>query len=166
MKNRLFILFLVVGILVSALCACENSSREAQNRDDTDVEYKNEWTYIHKRVGPLTSPIWCAFIDTREVDLWHIYLSPVKDVTLEEVVEFAPVRISLPVDFPLDDTVVRFSDDTYIAIEYLQEVWNSHNAPQGVVRAEYDARNNDFRIYFKVPNRLTGSYEGSIEIVE
>lgn len=163
--KRFFILLWVVGILVSAISACENVEGEP-NGDDAAVEYKNEWTYIHKRVGPLKSTIWCAFIDTREVNLWHIYLSPVRNVLFEEVVQFEPVRITVPVDFPLDDTAVRLSEDSQIAVEYLDEVWTKSNAPRSVVRAEYDARINNFRIYFNIPNRLSGSYEGAIVIVE
>ncbi len=121
---------------------------------------------MHNRVGALKSDIYSAFIDTREVNIWCIYLAPVRNISFEEVMLFSPVKITLPVDFPLDGTIVRFSDDPLISVEYIKEQWNGHNTHRSVIKAEYDARINCFRIYFDIPDKLTGSYEGSIEIIE
>ncbi|MBQ2702475.1 MAG: hypothetical protein IJF63_01280 [Alistipes sp.] len=130
------------------------------------VEYANEWTYLHNKVGALNSIIWGAFIDSREVNMWHIYLAPVKDITFEEVSYFSPVKITIPVDFPLDGSKHLFSESADISVTYGSEVWNSANAPQGSIRAEYNAKRGNFKIRFTTDGKLKGYYSGPITVVE
>ena len=133
------------------MISCEKAN---ENRDNTPEEesWENAWTYNHNKVGPLVSTIWGAFIDTREIDFWHIYLSPVK--------------ITLPVDFPLDGSKILFWQDQSIVVEYGREKWSWENSPKGYVKAAYDARDNYFEIRFSTASKLKGYYCGELTIIE
>lgn len=130
------------------------------------VAYANEWRYFHNKAGALYSIIWDAFIDTREMNMWHIYLAPVKDITFEEVNYFSPVKISITVDFPLDGSKHLFSESADISVAYGAEVWNKTNSPQGSIRAEYNAKRGIFKIRFTTNGKLNGYYSGPITVIE
>ena len=162
---------LLVGVVVamlSVVVACQKSNKNdgrVVGPKDVDTT-KNEWVYNYDTVGALSSTIWKAFIDTREAYIWQIYLSPVKDIEFDEVFDFSPVKIIVPVDFPLDGTLVRFADDSSIRVEYDPVWWDATNASDGFVSATYDYRTNIFEITFHTSGRLKGHYRGSLDIVE
>ncbi len=130
------------------------------------ITYANEWIYFHQNAGALDSVIRSAYIDTREMNMWHIYLVPVNNITFEEIFYFSPVKISVPVDFPLDGAKYLFSESTDISIEYRSDVWNATNAPRGGIRATFEINPNIFTIRFTTNGKLRGAYSGPIEIIE
>ena len=156
---------LLIVATLAAMISCEKTN---ENRDNTPEEesWENAWTYNHNKVGPLVSTIWGAFIDTREIDFWHIYLSPVTNIEFEEVADFSPVKITLPVDFPLDGSKILFWQDQSIVVEYGREKWSWENSPKGYVKAAYDARDNFFEIRFSTASKLKGYYCGELTIIE
>lgn len=167
MTMRLFrIAILAMAVVLATMTSCERPDGDGGTTPDEEESFENEWTYQHNKVGPLVSTIWCAFIDTREMDLWHIYLSPVTNIKFEEVTDFSPVKITLPVDFPLDGSKIRFSEDAVIVVTYGKEQWSHSNAPNGYVKASYDARINDFEIRFSTASKLKGYYRGELTIIE
>lgn len=131
-----------------------------------DVEYQNKWTYLHNKVGPLDSKIWTIFIDAREMNFWTLYLSPVTNITFEDVAEFSPVKISIPVDFPLDGTKVGISKESSIVIEYMSQRWDYTNAPTGSIRIDYQSSSGIMSLHFTTNGELRGDYTGPISIIE
>lgn len=139
---------------------------EGECRNVGAINYANKLIYVHEETGAIDSVIWSAFIDTREVNMWHIYLAPVKNITFEEVSYFSPIKISLPVDFPLDGLKYLISESADISIEYRKERWNASNAPKGSIRATYEIKPGIFTIRFTTNGKLRGAYCGPIEIIE
>jgi hypothetical protein len=166
--KRLLVAVVVAWSVLSGAVACHKTvdpGGVAPTLEEVDTD-KNEWVHIIKDVDPLISTIWCAFIDTREVNFWHIYLSPVRDIEFEEVFDFSPVKITLPVDFPLDGTVVRFSADRAIRLTYGSKYWDASNTPKGVLSATYEAHSGHFEITFNIGATLKGHYSGPLTIIE
>lgn len=165
--KRFEVAILAVILALLTVVSCESAHEGKTPTPEEEVEsFENAWVYNHNKVGPLTSTIWDAFIDTREVDFWHIYLSPVKDITFEEVADFMPVKITLPVYFPMDGTKVLLSEDRLIEVEYGREKWSGESSPKGYIKAAYDARNNLFEIRFSTAGKLKGYYCGALNIIE
>lgn len=164
---RLWVALATAVVTLSAMVACEHPNSGSGSTADMEVDTdKNEWVYTYKEVGPMASTIWKVFIDTREVALWQVYLSPVKDIEFEEVFGFSPVKITLPIDFPLDGTRVRLAEEASIRVVYDPEWWDASNAPNGFVCATYDYRNGHFEITFHTSSRLKGHYSGPLTIIE
>ena len=165
--KRFWIANVVAAVALSTVVACESPDKERLPAiyDDVDTD-KNEWIFDYNNVGPLASKIWGIFIDTRQMDLWQLYLSPVTNIEFEEVFDYTPVKITIPVDFPLDGSNVRFSADDEIRVEYVSVVWDASNAPNGFLRARYDSSSGNFEITFATGDRLKGHYRGPLTIIE
>lgn len=170
--KRLFIALTAAAIALSATVACEHPHPNNDSNDTTDAlvndinTESNEWVFDYKNVGPLASKIWDAYIDTREMDIWQIYLSPVTNIEFEEIFDYTPVKITIPVDFPLDGAKIRLATDPSIMIEYGSCLWDAANAPNGFVSADYDDLSGNIRIIFHTTDKLKGHYNGPLTIIE